>query len=166
MESSQGPPPEEPETPPPGGGAVGPTPPPGGEQAVAARGNGGGPPPAVGNDDKANVGLRVGAVLLALAVALGAAIMVAAMLLLGDTATCDAVRAGEALPNSDGECFDGSGAAKTASMILGWPGAVLTALAAILGLAFAIRGRGGRLFLGVLAAGAILDAVSIIAGSI
>lgn len=112
------------------------------------------------------MGLRVGAVVLALAIALGAAIMVAAMLLLGDTATCDAVRAGEALPNSDGECFDGSGAAKTASMIFGWPGAALTALAAVLGLAFAIRGRGGRLFLGALAAGAILDAISIIVGSI
>lgn len=166
MESSQGPPPEGPETPPPGGGAVGPTPPPGGEQAVAAPVVAGGPPSPATDDGKANVGLRVGAVVLALAVALGAAIMVAAMLILADTATCDAVRAGEALPNSDGECFDGSSAAKTASMIFGWPGALLTTLAAILGLAFAVRGRGGRLFLGALAAGALLDALSIVVGSI
>lgn len=118
------------------------------------------------SDRKAGPGPRVGAVLAALVMAFGTAVAVLVMLMLGDTATCADVFSGDASFNDDGECFDGSSGAKIASLVLGWPGAILGGISVLLALAFTITGRGGRRFVGVAVAAAVLFGLSILVGSI
>jgi len=114
----------------------------------------------------AGVGRRIGAGLLALVLAFACAVFVSVMVQLGDTATCDDVLAGTAQPNSDGECFDSSNTLKTVSLILGWPGSILAGVAALLALAFAVRGRGGRPLLVAIGGAVVLIALSMVFGSI
>ena len=64
---------------------------------------------------------------------------------IGATPTCDDVLTGQAPLPSDNECFDGSSAQKTISLILGWPSGVLAGIAALVALFFAATGRRGRL---------------------
>jgi hypothetical protein len=127
------------------------------------------PPPTTtttADDGKAGAGWRVLAVVLALALAFACAVMIVAMSDISDTATCDDVRAGIALPNEDGECFDGSSGKKTASLVLGWPSGVLAGIAALFALYFAATGRRGRLLLQLTGAAIALGALSILVGSI
>ena len=147
MESAQ--------TPPPGGSA---TPPPAGGPTA--------PPPRAAREETAGVGLRIGAGLLALVLAFACAVFVSVMVTLGDTGTCDEVLAGTAQPNSDGECFDGSSTMKAVSLVFGWPGAILAGVAALLALAFAVRGRGGRMLLIAIAGAVLLIGLSMVFGSI
>jgi len=149
MESSQ--------TPPPGGSA---TPPPGGEPPHPA------PPPPSGprDDGRANVGLRIGAVVLALALAIICAVAVAVMIDVNDTKLCEDVNRAEV--TGVYECYDFSGSIKPVVIAAGWIGAVLAGVAAFLALAFTIRGRGGRTLLLVTAAAAIFLAISIVAAQV
>ena len=124
-------------------------------------------PPPEPAERKANAGARAGGVLLALIFAFAAAVMVAVMLDIGDTPTCEDLRTGEAtLEPGENECFDGSSTEKTASLILGWPSAALGALVVLLGLVFAIRGRGGRTLAIAGVAAVVLGGLSILVGSI
>ena len=110
--------------------------------------------------------MRLGAVILALVLAFGAAVMIVASADIGDTPTCDAVTSGEDPLPDDGECFDGSSGQKTGSLALTWPGGIIAALAAVAALAFAIRGTGGSLVLRRTAAGVALSALGIRIGSV
>ena len=125
------------------------------------------PPPAATTADtgKASGGWRALAVLLALALAFACAVMVIAMSDIGQTPTCDDVKAGNALPH-DGECFDGSSTQKTISLVLGWPSGVLAGIAALVALFFAATGRRGRLLLQLTAAAIVLGGLSILIGSL
>ena len=71
--------------------------------------------------------------ILVLALAFACAVMVIAMSDIGDTPTCDDVLSGKAQLPADNECFDGSSAQKTASLVLGWPSGVLAGIAALVG---------------------------------
>jgi len=143
MESAQ--------TPPPGGSA---TPPPAGGPA--------GPPPRAVSEDTAAVGLRIGAGLLALMLAFICAVAIAVMIDVNDTPLCGEVPSAQELAGGY-ECYDFSDSVKPIVVGAGWIGAVLAGIAAILALAFAVRGRGGRSLLLVIAAAAVLLAVSVVA---
>jgi len=148
MESSQ--------TPPPGGSA---TPPPGGEPPPPTS-----PPSSGPGDGRANVGLRIGAVVLALALAIICAVAVLVMADVNDTKLCEDVNRAEV--TGVYECYDFSGSIKPVVVAAGWIGAVLAGVAAFLALAFTIRGRGGRTLLLVTAAAAIFLAISIVAAQV
>jgi hypothetical protein len=124
------------------------------------------PPPPPTREDRAGGGWRVLAVILALALAFACAVMVVAMVDIGDTPTCDDVLSGEAAVPADGECFDGSSTQKTISLILGWPSAVLAGIAALVALFFTVSGRQGRLVLQLTGAAIVLGALSILIGSV
>src|SRR5688572_4390360 len=103
-------------------------------------------PPTTGSasEDRAGGSWRVLGLVLALALASASAVMVAAMLDIGSTPTCEDVLSGaEPLP-ADDECFDGSSSQKVVSLVLGWPSGVLAGIAALLALSFAFSGRRGR----------------------
>ena len=124
------------------------------------------PPPPPTTEERGGAGWRVLAVILALALAFACAVMVVAMVDIGDTPTCDDVLSGEAAVPSDGECFDGSSTQKTISLILGWPSAVLAGIAALVALFFTFTGRQGRLVLQLTGAAIVLGALSILIGSV
>ena len=124
-------------------------------------------PPA---ERRAGALARIGAVLLALVLAFGCAVMVLVMLDIGDSPRCDDQQALLEEQQSTGavqiECFDGGEVEKIGSLVLGWPGAVLAGLAALLALAFAARGRGGRTLVTVTSVAIVLSGLSILVGSI
>jgi hypothetical protein len=126
------------------------------------------PPPAIppGPEEKGAVGWRIGAGFLALLLALAAAIVIVTMADLGGTPTCEDVLSGAAAVPADRECFDGSAAQKTISVILGWPGGILAALAALAALAFAFTGKRGRLVVQLSVAAVVLVAISILVAQI
>jgi hypothetical protein len=140
-----------------------PNPPPASETAPAPP-----PPPTTDrvDDGKASGGWRFLGVILALALAFACAVMVIAMADIGSTPTCKDVLSGAAALPSDNECFDGSSAQKTASLILGWPSGILAGVAALLALVFVFTGRRGGLLLRLTAAAVVLGALSIGIGSI
>ena len=127
------------------------------------------PPPAATrapDDDKAGAGWRILAVVLALALAFACAVMVIVAIDIGDTATCEDVRAGKALPNEDNECYDGSSTAKTIQVVLAWPSGILAGLAALVALYFAATGRRSRLLLQLTGAAILLGGLSILIGAL
>lgn len=146
MESSQ--------TPPPGGSA---TPPPGGDPAAP-------PPPRAGADAATGVGLRIAALVLALVLAVFSAVAVVVMVDVNDTGTCDDIDVAQIAGSY--ECYDFSSSIEPVVLGAGWIGAVLAGAAAILALAFTVRGRGGRLLLIVTGAAAAFLAVSILAAQL
>jgi hypothetical protein len=121
-------------------------------------------PPTTADDDKAGAGWRILALVLALALAFACAVMIVVATDIADTATCDDVRAGVALPNEDNECYDGSSTAKTIQVVLAWPSGVLAGIAALVALFFTATGRRGRLLLQLTAAAIVLGALSILVG--
>lgn len=131
------------------------------------------PPPPEPADDKAGGGWRALGVVLALALAFACAVLVIAMADIGDTRTCDVVNqeirdslTNGTPPPSDTDCFDGSSAQKTASLVLGWPSGVLAGIAALVALMFVFTGRRGALLLRLTGAAIVLGALSIGIGSI
>jgi hypothetical protein len=111
-------------------------------------------------------GWRALAIVLALALAFASAVMVIAMLDIGETPTCADVRSGEEPLPEDRECFEGSSEQKGASLVLGWPSGVLAGVAAVLALVFAATGRYGRLLVQLTAAAIALGGISILVGSV
>jgi hypothetical protein len=143
MEASGTPTPERPTQPPPPGGA--------------------GPP----DEGEPSAGWRILAVLLALVLAFAAAVMIVAMVDIGGTPRCDDPEAlAEAVAEGEDECFDGSSAQKTISLVLGWPSGILAAIAALVALFFAFTGRSGRLVLQLTGAAVFLGVLSILIGSV
>jgi hypothetical protein len=124
------------------------------------------PPPTPVEDERAGAGWRALAVLLALALAFACAVMIVVATDLADTATCEDVRAGVALPNDEGECYDGSSASKTAQIVFAWASAAFSGLAALIGLYFAVTGRRSRLLLQLTGAAIALGALSIVIGAL
>jgi hypothetical protein len=128
------------------------------------------PPEAPSDDDKATTGWRLLGVLLALALAFACAVMVIAMLDIGDTPRCDDPAAlEEERAETDDlviECFDGSQAQKVISLVLGWPSAILAGIAALVALFFAATGRQGQLLLRLTGTAIVLGGLSILIGSI
>jgi hypothetical protein len=94
--------------------------------------------------------MRIGIALLGLVSAFWGAVFVSVLIDLGGTATCDDAT----LLDAGEECFDGSGLAKTLTLIFGWPSALAFIAALPPALYYAVKGRGARLF--VLLAGAAL----------
>jgi hypothetical protein len=98
--------------------------------------------------------------LLALALAVICAVGVAVMTDVADKGVCEEVDLGQVL--GPYECYDFSASVEPVVLGAGWVGAVLAGIAAVLALAFTIRGRGGRLLLLVTAAAAGFLVLSIV----
>jgi hypothetical protein len=145
-----------------------PTPPPPGQepQASTATPPPPPPPPAATDDEKAGGGWRALAVILALALLFATAVMAIAMADIGGTPTCEAAIEDPSLLDADRECFDGSSAQKTATLVLGWPSAVLAGIAALVAFYFVFTGRAGVLLLTLTGGAIALGAISILVGSI
>ncbi len=138
------------------------TPPPGGSATPAPAGAPTTPPPRAPREDTAGVGLRIGAGVLAFVIGIVCAVAVTVMIDVGDTPLCEDVLNTQTFAGAT-ECYDFSGSVKPIVVGAGWIGAILAGIAAILALGFAIRGRGGRVFLMTTSAAAIFLAISIIA---
>jgi hypothetical protein len=103
------------------------------------------PPPAPATDDgKAGGGLRALAVLMALVLGFGAAVMFVAGSEIADTPTQEQVLTGEEALPSDGEVFDGSEGKRSFVVALLYASGVAAAVGAIAAFAFTITGRRGR----------------------
>ena len=113
---------------------------------------------------KAGAGMRILAVILALALAFVTAVAVIVVLDIGELTPCEDVGNDITLLNDEGECFDGSSTAKTISLVLGWPGAILAGVATLLALGFALRGYGGRRLITVIVAAAVLLGLALLIG--
>ena len=129
------------------------------------------PPPSMPPDtDKPSGGWRALGVVLALALAFASAVMIVAMVDIGDTPRCDddAAIAEEREETGDLviECFDGSQAQKVISLVLGWPSGILAGIAALVALFFAATGRHGQLLLRLTGTAIVLGGLSILIGSI
>jgi hypothetical protein len=130
------------------------------------------PPPPSGPADteQATGGWRLLGVVLALALAFACAVMVIAMVDIGDTPRCDdeAALADEREETGDLviECFEGSQAQKVISLVLGWPSGILAGIAALVALFFAATGRQGQLLLRLTGTAIVLGGLSILIGSI
>jgi membrane-associated PAP2 superfamily phosphatase len=126
--------------------------------------------PVAGEEEKATVGWRALGVLLALALAFAAAVMIIAMIDIGDTPRCDdpAALATEREEWGDDviECFEGSQTQKVISLGLGWPSGVIAAIAALFALYFAATARHGRLLLRLTGVAIVLGGLSILIGSV
>lgn len=122
-------------------------------------------PPATSGPEKAGVGARLGVAVLALVLLFLAAVAVIAVVDISNLTPCQDVTSLSQL-DSDGQCFDGSGAKKLIVMILGWPGAILACVSVLLAVAFVIRGRGGRMLVTTIGAAVVLFGLSIIIGAI
>ncbi len=116
------------------------------------------PPPAAtttATDEKAGAGLRIGAVVLALALAIVCAVGIAVMTDVSDTGIC-----ADAAPGA--ECYDFSDSAKPFVLGFGWAGSIVAGLTALAALAFSIRGRSGRPVLIGTGLAVVLLAISVI----
>jgi hypothetical protein len=131
-------------SPPPGASA---TPPPDGVPAPA--------------DDRAGVGARVAAVVLALALAVICLAGVAVMIDVADQGLCEELDLNRSAMVR--ECYDFPRSVEPIVVGAGWAGSILAGCAALLALAFTVLGRGGRILLATSAAAVVLLAVSIIA---
>ena len=114
--------------------------------------------------------MRALALLIALVLAFGAAVMIAVAVDIGDTATCDEfleeVASGDRVPDFDDECFDGSSAQKTISVVLAWASGIVGVVAALVALMVAVTGTRGPLLARVAGAAVVLGILSILIGSI
>jgi hypothetical protein len=117
-------------------------------------------PSADGMPNTAGAGARIATVVLAFALALICAVGIAVMGDVADKGVCEDID----LSQTSGlyECYDFSASAEPIVLAAGWIGAILAGVAAIMALAFTIRGRGGRPLLFVTAAAAGFLVLSII----
>ncbi len=151
MNAQPPPPPPPPASPQPGGAPAPPQPP-----AYPAQPG--------GTPEKGNGGLRVLAAIGVVVLAFVALVGFIAFADIASTDTCDSVRDGTGQLNDDLECYDGSSGLKTIVTAMGFLGSALIAVAAVMSLMFAIRGRGGRPLLMVLGAGVVLFGLSLLIG--
>jgi hypothetical protein len=127
-------------------------------------------PPGTGESGKASGGMRALGFLIALVLAFGAAVMIAVAIDIGDTSTCDQffedVESGQVVPELDDECFDGSSAQKSISVVLAWASGIVGAIAVLVALMFAVTGTRGPLLARAAGAAVALGILSILIGSI
>ena len=111
--------------------------------------------------------MRVLAVLVALVLGFGAAVMIAVAIDIGDTITCDEYR-GLSVEEQvqETECFDGSSAQKAISVALAWASGVVGAIAVIIALMFAFTGTRAPLLARVAGAAVVFGILSIVIGSV
>ena len=124
------------------------------------------PPPTTPPDDSASGTWRALGGVLVVALAFACAVMVLAMVDIGETPTCDDILSGEAALPADGECYDGSSTQKTINLVLGWPSGVLAGIAALMALYFVVTGRRGRLMLQLTGAAIVLGGLGILIGTL
>jgi hypothetical protein len=106
--------------------------------------------------------MRALAVLLALILAFGAAVMIVASSEIADTPTAEEVTSGEEPLPDDGKVYDGSSGERSVSTALGYASGVVGGIGVLVGIAFAITGRRGRLFAQVAIAAVVLAAVALL----
>lgn len=117
-------------------------------------------------EPRAGAGPRIVAVILALVIAFGAAVAILALAeIMGWTPCVEVNRHPENFPGAT-DCFDGSSKRQILLLVLGWAGTALVVAGLLLTLAFAIRGRGGRLAIFTTVGGAALLGLSYLAGVI
>jgi hypothetical protein len=121
------------------------------------------PSPATPPSDKAGGGLRALAVLGAVVLAFITAVAIVVVFDIADTTPCNEVTSISQL-NSDGECYGHSSTIKTIVLILGGIGSLFAVGSVLAALAFAIRGRGGRLLVQLIVAAAVFLGLSLIIG--
>ena len=114
--------------------------------------------PAGSGDDKASGGMRALAILLALVVAFGTAVVIVVMVDIGDSPRCADVQTPFG-PSED--CYDHGAAQEVIALILGWAGGILGAAAVLAGLIAGITGRGMRRFAQLTGGAVVLAALSI-----
>jgi len=120
------------------------------------------PPPATASaDGKASGGWRALAVVLALVLAFGAAVMFVVAINPDDTPRCEQFASGEV-----GECYDITETQQLIQNIFALPAAVLGALGALLALYFAATGRQGRLLVRLAGAAVVLGVAAVIVGQV
>jgi hypothetical protein len=120
------------------------------------------PTPAAAPDGKASGGIRALAVVLALILAFGAAVMIVVGLDVNDLASCENPE--EVIASGELECFEGSEGIKPVVVGLAIASGVVGGVGALLGLAFAVTGRRGRLFAQAAVAAVVLAALALIIG--
>jgi hypothetical protein len=106
--------------------------------------------------------MRALAVLMALVLAFGAAVMIVASSEIADTPTEEQVVSGEEPLPADGKVYDGSESNRTISTGFGYASGVVGGIGALIGIAFAITGTRGRLFAQVAIAAVVLAAVALL----
>jgi len=123
------------------------------------------PPPATASaDGKASGGWRALAVVLALVLAFGAAVMFVVAINPDDTPRCEQFVSGEVA--GGGECYDITETQQLIQNIFALPAAVLGALGALLALYFAATGRQGRLLVRLAGAAVVLGVAAVIVGQV
>lgn len=122
------------------------------------------PPPPAAHDDKASGGWRALAVLLALVLAFGAAVMFVVAINPDETPRCEQFVSGEVA--GGGECYDITETQQLIQNIFAIPAGVLGALAALLALYFAATGRQGRLLVRLAGAAIVLGVAAVIVGQV
>jgi hypothetical protein len=124
------------------------------------------PPPAASQPppgpEKAGGGTRALAVILAIILGFGAAVMIVVGIDINDIASCDNPE--EVIASGETECFDGSEDIKPVVVGLAIASGVIGALGFLAGIAFAITGTRGRLFAQLGAAAVVLGALALIIG--
>lgn len=121
------------------------------------------PPAAPPAEERAPTGARIAAGLGSVVLLLLAVVAILVVVDVGGTTPCSEVTSISEL-NDDGECYDRSPAVKVIVLIIGSLGALAALAAAALALAYAIRGRGGRLLLQAIGASVVLLALTMIIG--
>jgi hypothetical protein len=112
---------------------------------------------------KASAGMRVLALVGALALFFGAAVMYVVVANPDDTPRCEELREQGAL---SGECYDVGETAQTAGRVFAAPAGVFAAVAGVIGLWVAATGRRGDLMLRLAAIAVALGAISVVVNRI
>jgi hypothetical protein len=120
------------------------------------------PPPPSPRGEKAGGGMRALAVLLALILAFGAAVMIAVGIDISDLASCDNPE--EVIASGETECFEGSEGIKPVVVGLAIASGVIGALGFLAGIAFAVTGTRGRLFAQLAGAAVLLAVLALVIG--
>jgi membrane-associated PAP2 superfamily phosphatase len=123
------------------------------------------PPPTTSHDDgKAGGGWRALAVVLALVLAFGAAVMIVLALNPDDTPRCEQFLSGEVV--GGGECYDITETQQLIQNIFAIPAGIIGAAAALLALFFAATGRQGRLLVRLTGVALVLGVGAVIVGQV
>jgi hypothetical protein len=120
------------------------------------------PGPTTAGDGKASGGMRALGIVLALILAFGAAVMIAAAAEISDTPTAEEVASGEEPLPDDGKVYDGSESERSISTGFGYASGVVGGIGALIGIFFGITGTRGRLFAQAAVAAVILAAIALL----
>ncbi|MEO8092057.1 MAG: hypothetical protein ABI726_05040 [bacterium] len=106
--------------------------------------------------------MRALAVLLSLVLAFGAAVMIVAAGEISDTPTLEEIESGEKPVPADNTYYDGSATSRSITTALGYASGIIGGIGVVLGFAFAITGRRGRLFAQVALVAIVLAGIALI----